>query len=118
MAELIYHISLVSAWRAARGASEYTMSSNGVTLAQAGFIHCCYVNQISGVLQRFYGEVTDPMCLLGIDPNRVGLPVIAENLEGGEELFPHIYGPIPIAAVTEVSMLTRDDYTGWRFERG
>ena len=44
--------------------------------------------------------------------------MIAENLEGGEELFPHIYGPIPIGAVTEVSMLTRDDYTGSRFERG
>ena len=44
--------------------------------------------------------------------------MIAENLEGGEELFPHIYGPIPVAAVTEVTMLTRDEYTGWRFERG
>ena len=45
-------------------------------------------------------------------------PVVAENLEGGEELFPHIYGPIPITAVTEVSMLTRDEYTGWRFDWG
>jgi uncharacterized protein (DUF952 family) len=114
----IYHISLVSEWRAARGASEYTMSSNGVTLAQQGFIHCCYVNQIQGVLQRFYTEVTEPMCLMTIDPYRVTAPVIAENLEGGTELFPHIYGPIPIAAVTEVTMLTRDKYTGWRFQRG
>ena len=44
--------------------------------------------------------------------------MVAENLEGGEELFPHIYGPIPITAVTEVSMLTRDEYTGWRFDWG
>ena len=118
MAAPIYHISLVSEWRSARGASQYTMSSNGVTLAQQGFIHCCYVNQIQGVLERFYTEVTDPMCLMVIDPYRVTAPVIAENLEGGTELFPHIYGPIPIAAVTEVTMLTRDKYTGWRFERG
>jgi uncharacterized protein (DUF952 family) len=118
MAEEIYHVSLVSEWRAARGASEYTMSSNGVTLAEAGFIHCCYNNQIRGVLQRFYGEVTEPMCLLAIDPDRLPTPVVAENLDGGEELFPHIYGPIPISAVTEVSMLTRDEYTGWRFDWG
>jgi uncharacterized protein (DUF952 family) len=118
MAELIYHVSLVTDWRAARGAGEYTMSSLGVTLAQQGFIHCCYDNQIRGVLQRFYADVTEPMCLLSIDPNRVLAPVIAENLEGAEELFPHFYGPIPIAAVTEVSMLTRDEYTGWRFEWG
>ena len=46
------------------------MSSNGVTLAEAGFIHCCYNNQIRGVLQRFYTDVTEPMCLLAIDPDR------------------------------------------------
>ena len=59
MANPIYHVSLVSDWRAARGAGEYTMSSNGITLAEVGFIHCCYNNQIRGVLQRFYGDVTD-----------------------------------------------------------
>jgi len=118
MAEEIYHVSLVSDWRAARGAGEYTMSSNGVTLAEQGFIHCCYSNQTRGVLQRFYADVTEPMCLLAIDPDRLLVSVIAENLEGGEELFPHIYGPIPITAVTEVSMLTRDEYTGWRFDWG
>jgi uncharacterized protein (DUF952 family) len=118
MSPPIYHVSLVSEWRAARGAGEYTMSSNGVTLAQQGFIHCCYVNQIQDVLQRFYADVTEPMCMLAIDPDRVQAPVIAENLEGGAELFPHIYGPIPISAVTEVTMLTRDEFTGWRFRRG
>lgn len=118
MSAPVYHVCLVTEWRAARGASEYTMSSNGVTLAQQGFIHCCYVNQVRGVLQRFYTDVTDPMCLLQIDPTRVPAPTIAENLEGGTELFPHIYGPIPIMAVTQVTMLTRDEYTGWRFQRG
>jgi uncharacterized protein (DUF952 family) len=116
MADPIYHISLVAEWRAARGAGEYTMSSNGVTLEQQGFIHCCYATQINGVLQRFYTDVTEPMCLLAIDPDRIFVPVVAENLEGGSELFPHIYGPIPITAVTEVSMLTRDEHTGWRFD--
>ena len=112
MADLIYHVSLVSDWRAARGAGEYTVSSLGVTLAEQGFVHCCYASQIRGVLQRFYADVTEPMCVLAIDPDRIAVPVVAENLVGGEELFPHIYGPIPIPSVTEVSMLTRDEYTG------
>ena len=37
------------------------------------------------------------------------MPVVAENLPGGEELFPHIYGPLDPAAVTEVRPLPRDD---------
>ena len=45
------------------------------------------------VWPAFYTDVTEPICLLAVDPNRVTAPVIAENLEGGVELFPHIYGP-------------------------
>ena len=39
--------------------------------------------------------------------------MVAENLTGGDELFPHIYGPIPVAAVTAVIELRRDA-TGWQ----
>jgi uncharacterized protein (DUF952 family) len=39
---------------------------------------------------------------LHIDPARVGCTVRYENLEGGEQQFPHVYGPIPVSAVVEV----------------
>jgi len=29
------------------------------------------------------------------------VPVRYENLEGGNELFPHIYGPLPLEAISE-----------------
>jgi len=111
---LIYHCSLVADWRAAQTAGEYTMSSRGRTLEQEGFVHASYPGQIAGVLQRFYADVSEPMCLLVIDPDKLGVPVIAENLTGGQELFPHIYGAIPVSAVVDVVALVRDTPAGWR----
>lgn len=109
----IYHCSLIGDWQAAQRVGEYTISSRGRTLAQERFVHASYAEQIPGVLQRFYADLTEPLCLLRIDPDLVGVPVVAENLMGGEELFPHIYGPVPVGAVTDVETLVRDD-RGWR----
>jgi uncharacterized protein (DUF952 family) len=115
---LIYHCSLVADWNAAQAVGAYTISSRGRTLEQEGFVHASYAGQIAGVLQRFYADVTEPMCLLVIDADKLGVPVIAENLVGGSELFPHIYGPIPVAAVVEVAALVRDGRAGWRSPSG
>ena len=77
-------------------------------------MHAGYAGQIPCVLQRFYADVAEPMCLLVIDPDKLGARVIAENLAGGDELFPHIYGAIPVSAVVEVTALVRDGQSGWR----
>lgn len=110
----IYHCSLVADWQAAQSAGEYTISSRGRTLEQEGYVHASYPGQVAGVLQRFYADVTEPMCLLAVDPDKLGVPVIAENLTGGHELFPHIYGAVPVTAVVEVAALVRDGQSGWR----
>ena len=111
---LIYHCSLVADWNAAQAVGAYTISCRGRTLEQEGFVHASYPGQIGGVLQRFYADVSEPMCLLVIDPDKLGVPVIAENLTGGQELFPHIYGAIPVSAVVDVVALVRDTPAGWR----
>ena len=113
VSEPIFHCSLRSDWQAAQAVGEYIISSRGRTLADEGFIHACYSHQIDAVLARFYGDVTEPMCLLRIDPGLLTVPVVAENLLGGDELFPHIYGPLPVDAVDRVQAL-RHDATGWR----
>ena len=41
--------------------------------------------------------------LLHIDPARLGAEVRYENLEGGEQQFPHVYGAIPASAVVHVA---------------
>lgn len=53
---------------------------------------------------RFHG-VPD-LVLLEIDPARVAAELRWENLEDGSELFPHLYGPLPVDAVISAQALS------------
>jgi len=112
--QLIYHCASVTDWVVAQAEGEYTISSRGRTLAEEGFVHASFAAQVPGVLERYYAGVTEPLCLLVIDPRRLRVPVVAENLEGVEEKFPHIYGAMPADAVTSVIELARGA-DGWRW---
>ena len=114
MTTLIYHCSLITDWAAAQQVGTYTISSRGRTLEQEGFVHASYAGQVAGVLDRFYADLTEPLCLLTIDRDLLDVPLVRENLMGGTELFPHIYGPVPAVAVVEVVELTRTD-DGWNW---
>jgi uncharacterized protein (DUF952 family) len=93
----IFHITSDDAWTTARANGAYAADS----LATEGFIHCSDAHQVVWVAnQRFRGR--QDLVLLHIDPLRLGCEVRYENLEGGEQLFPHIYGPLPVAAVVDV----------------
>ena len=46
--------------------------------------------------------------LLFIDPDKVEAEIIYENLEGGEQLFPHIYGELNVDAVVKVAQFEPD----------
>lgn len=46
----------------------------------------------------FYRGMAD-LVLLELDPDRLGAPVVAEEVEGTGEKFPHLYGQLDIAAV-------------------
>ena len=66
-----------------------------------GFIHCSYLHQVENVANRFYARQTN-LVLLKIDQSTLKSPLVDENLEGGSELFPHIYGPLMWSSVVEV----------------
>jgi uncharacterized protein (DUF952 family) len=108
----LYHCSLAADWEAAKAAGTYTVSTRGRTLEQEGFLHASYAGQVDGVLRRFYADVTEPMVLLVIDPERLGRPVVPESPPGVAEKFPHIYGPLDPAAVVAVRPLRRGP-DGW-----
>jgi len=94
----IYHITTRVEADAAVSVGEYRPQ----TLANEGFIHCSYAGQVQGVANRYYvGQ--DDLVLLKIDPAMLTCDVIDENLLGGDELFPHVYGRLPMAAVTTVT---------------
>lgn len=90
----IYHITSTAEAEEARRAGNYSPP----TLADEGFIHCSYLNQVTDVAARYYRGQAD-LTLLEIDRAMLPCRVVDENLLGGEELFPHIYGRLPMAAV-------------------
>ena len=91
------HIAERSFWQAAAQSGDYRPES----LAEEGFIHCSLADQIIPVANAFYRGCHD-LVLLVIDPARVPAEIRFEDCyESGQE-FPHIYGPLPIAAVDQV----------------
>jgi len=90
----IFHITEQSTWRKAKHNTFY----EGDTLSVDGFIHCCLFEQIEDVLINWF-EGKHDIVILEIDPEKLLSPVKYENLEGGQEMFPHIYGPINLDAV-------------------
>ncbi|MEV0195252.1 DUF952 domain-containing protein [Nonomuraea sp. NPDC050691] len=91
----ILHLALATDWQAAQHTGDYRVSTLGRTLAEEGFIHCSRdTAQLDGVHNTYYSAVTEPLLVLEIDPT--GLDV---RLENG---FPHLYGPLPLTAVTAI----------------
>ncbi|MEM7250685.1 MAG: DUF952 domain-containing protein [Pseudomonadota bacterium] len=72
-----------------------------VSFDDEGFIHCSYAEQVCDVANaRFQGQVD--LVLIAIDRALLACPVVDEDLYGHGSLFPHIYGPLPIEAVTAI----------------
>lgn len=106
MAELM-HLTERSAWLQATAVGEYLMSTRGVTLVQQGFIHCSLPHQLRAVAEVVYGDADD-LVVLVIDSEQVPAEVRYEAVAPGCERYPHIYGPVPIDAVTAVLPVRRD----------
>jgi uncharacterized protein (DUF952 family) len=67
-----------------------------------GFIHCSTVDQVVKVADaRFRGKTG--LVLLCVDSDKVKAEIRYENLEGGQDLFPHIYGELNTDAVVEIA---------------
>lgn len=104
MSDPVYHVALASDWVAAQQAGEYRISTLGRTLDEQGYIHASFAGQVAGVLAAFYGDVAEPLLLLRLDAD--ALPITLEPAApGAAELFPHVYGPIPVAAVLDATPL-------------
>ena len=94
--DYILHLAEPDAWSDAQRTGHYRAAS----LDTEGFIHCAHPHQLRGVIQRYYTNRTD-LILLTIDPARLTAELVEENTTGGDEQFPHIYGPINLDAIIE-----------------
>lgn len=98
----IYHITTRDQWQAARAAGEYRAES----LDAQGFIHASTRGQVVDTANLVFRGLGG-LVLLCIDESRISAPVKYEAPDGpghreGAGLFPHIYGPLNLDAVTRV----------------
>ncbi len=104
--DVLLHITTLAAWQQAGQVGEYTAPS----LETEGFIHCSLPEQVAGVANALYAGRED-LVLLWIDP---GLVIPEIRYEGSPEAYPHLYGPLNLDAVTQVtdySLDKRDRFT-------
>lgn len=100
---MIYHITSQSEWSQALHNGNYLPEN----FASEGFIHCSKKEQLPGVISRYYANSSE-LFILRIDPQQLTHTVVYENLTGGEELFPHIYGPLNTSAVAATAKLSKN----------
>ena len=74
------------------------------SLSSLGFIHCCRKEQLKFVRENWFSDEKN-LVVLKINSDKVTAKLVNENLEGGDELFPHIYGPINLDAVISIQKL-------------
>ncbi|MDC0165880.1 DUF952 domain-containing protein [Synechococcus sp. AH-558-M21] len=99
--EPLFHLALKDDWEQAQDTSNYQWSTRGMRLDQVGFIHCSWQEQVAKTFERFYADAGDVL-LLEIDPKRLTAPLRADAIPTGE-LFPHLYGHLPIEAVRSIT---------------
>lgn len=106
--EPIYHLALRDEWEAAvMSGAHYRRSTLGASLDEVGFVHCSFEHQVQRIADSVYLGRNDVLLLM-IDPGRIRAEVRGENLEGGDDAFPHIYGPLPTEAVVRAEPVDVD----------
>ncbi len=90
--ERIFHISSIEDWQKAQQTGAYRDKS----LVEEGFIHNSTWRQVGPTLARHFQGKTD-LILLEIDPTSISSLLKYEEAHG--ELYPHIYGEIPLQAI-------------------
>jgi uncharacterized protein (DUF952 family) len=63
-----------------------------------GYIHLSTADQLAETVRKHYAGRSD-LLLLTVDLTVLGETIVWEPSRGGA-LFPHVYGPLPVAAVT------------------
>jgi uncharacterized protein (DUF952 family) len=98
--QLIYKIVPAPLWREAERLGR--LDGAPVDLAD-GFIHFSTAEQVRETGEKhFRGQ--DDLLLVTVDPSRLRDALVYEPSRGGA-LFPHLYAPLPIEAVTGVEPL-------------
>ena len=113
--EPIYHIVPEADFRAGCDGRRYLPAD----FAAGGFVHCALEASVLPVANDYYAGVDEPLLLLRIDPARLTsetrYEAAAPSPDAGTShlatapVFPHIYGPIDMAAIDGAGILTKGE---------
>jgi uncharacterized protein (DUF952 family) len=98
--QFIYKIVAAALWRDAERGGGFPGA--GIDLAD-GFIHLSTASQVRETAAKHFTGADD-LLLVAVDAEALGNGLRYEPARGGA-LFPHLYGPLPMAAVRWVKPL-------------
>lgn len=98
---LLFHIMTPEGWAAFQASGTSEQSTRDLTLGQEGFIHCSYAEQLDATVARFYSDLAE-VVVVTLDPDLLESEVREDPTPDGT-LFPHVYGPLTIDAVVDVT---------------
>lgn len=90
---MIYRIAEQADWQRAQRDGVFASAD----LSEEGFIHCSEQHQVARTAKKYYAGKT-ALILLEIDETMLGATLLREDLSGSG-IFPHVYVPIPLAAI-------------------
>jgi uncharacterized protein (DUF952 family) len=90
--EPLYHVAVAAEFDAA--GDDYEPAG----FLDSGFVHCCSLAQLGGVLSRHFAGAQG-LLLLEVDPAEVVAEIRWEYVAAANDTFAHVYGPIPKRAV-------------------
>ncbi|MEW2141807.1 DUF952 domain-containing protein [Micromonospora vinacea] len=100
---MIYKLLSNAEWDDALAAGAFAGSAVD---RQDGFIHLSGGDQVVETARRYFTGATG-LTLLSVEEERLGDALRWEPSRGGQ-LFPHVYGPLPVAAVAAARALPAD----------
>ncbi|MGI9484125.1 MAG: DUF952 domain-containing protein [Hyphomicrobiales bacterium] len=96
----IYKICNSAQWEEARTRGQFTGAAVDI---EDGFIHFSTSSQVAKTAAKHFAG-REGLVLLSVDAGQLGEELRWEPSRGGD-LFPHLYAPLPVSAVTEVHEL-------------
>ena len=100
MTRLVYKICPVPLWLEAERAGEFQGSEADL---RDGFIHFSTADQVRETAAKHFAGQSD-LVLVSVDISKLGDRLKWEPSRGGA-LFPHLYGPLALEAVSRVDPL-------------
>ena len=108
--DLVFKIVGVAEWRAAEIAGVFAGSQAD---RADGFIHLSSAAQAPQTAAKWFNGRHD-LALVAINADAIGADLKWEPSRGGD-LFPHLYGPLPISAVVWSRAVLLDEHGRHRF---